>query len=271
MKFSSRFFSWLLAAGVFVALGQLALASQVVYDGFRRSFPTYAGGGSGFSAPWTQGGYNAFSSDYTFEPRSLCYPALQRSGGSVSGDAFSEINGIIRQLEQPLGADNSTVYISVLLEPRGTLNNGVYDGFFGVTLNGSLGNDLFIGKPGGGEIGKYVLETRGGYGQVPSSLSAVVGRTELLVVKAQFLPGADQFTLYTNPKPGHAEPVSSVVKADLDLGTVSAIGIYSSGAFAVDEIRIGTTFADVVPVMTDIDRDHPDGCQDNDKSHGEDH
>jgi len=37
------------------------------------------------------------------------------------------------------------------------------------------------------------------------------------------------------------------VKTDLSLGTVSRIGIYSTGAFTVDEIRIGTTYADVVP------------------------
>jgi hypothetical protein len=75
----------------------------------------------------------------------------------------------------------------------------------------------------------------------------VVGHTALLVLKAQFLTGNDVFTLYTNPKPGGAEPSSGAVKSDVDLGSVSKIGIYSSGAFSVDEIRIGTTYEDVVP------------------------
>jgi hypothetical protein len=250
-------------------MAQLTLASQIAHDGFNRSFPVYAAGGEGFSVAWAQGGFNVFASGYTYERYSLCYSDLQKSGGSVSGDAFSQINGVIRNLRQPLGADNTTVYASFLLQPRGTLNNGIYGGFFGVTLNGSLGNDLFVGKPGGGASGQYVLENRGGYGQVPSGVTAVVGRTALLVVKAEFRPGNDGFSLYVNPKPEHPEPTSGAVKADLDLGTVRDIGIYSAGAFAVDEIRIGTAFADVVPARGGIVNhgERSDDCQDDDKSH----
>jgi hypothetical protein len=67
------------------------------------------------------------------------------------------------------------------------------------------------------------------------------------VVKAQFMAGNDVFTLYTNPVPGEAEPFAGAMKSDLDLGTVSRIGIYSTGAFDVDEIRIGATYASVTP------------------------
>jgi len=237
-------------------MSQPARASQIAYEGFGQSFPIYANDGTGFSGPWAQGGFNVFASGYTANEDSLFYPALQDStGGSISGGAFSAINGAIRNLSQPLGADNTTVYLSFLLRPDGALGNGIFNGFFGVTLNGSLFNDLFIGKPGGGATGQYVLETRGGFGQVPSGTSADEGRTSLLVVKAQFLPGNDIFTLYTNPTPGRPEPTSGAVKSDLDLGVVSKIGIYSSGAFTVDEIRIGTTYDDVVPKREDGGRD----------------
>ena len=127
------------------------------------------------------------------------------------------------------------------------------------TLNGSAGNDLFVGKPGGGALEHYVLETRGGAGQITSGTATVTGKTTLLVVNAQFMPGPDVFTLYTNPAAGRPT-VSNVVKTDLDLGVVSRIGIYSTGAFTIDEIRIGTTFADVVPVRDGaLDGDFP-GC-----------
>jgi hypothetical protein len=177
----------------------------------------------------------------------LCYRHLEVTGGSVSAEAFPVINGTIRNLAQSLGANNTTVYVSFLVQPRDTLNDGVFNGFFGLTLNGNLGSDLFIGKPGGGVLEQYVLERRGGAGQVPSGTSAVVGKTMLLVLKAEFLPENDVFTLYSDPTPGQPEPASNVVKTDLDLGTVSRIGIYSTGAFTIDEIRIGTTYADVVP------------------------
>jgi hypothetical protein len=225
-----------------------ARASQIAYDGFGESFPAYANSGVGFSGPWAQGGFNVSASSYRQNSRSLTYPSLVAGSlGSVSGDAFDAISGAIRSLGQPLGADGTTVYLSVLLQPNGTLGQGLFNGFFGVTLNGSLSNDLFLGKPGGGAADQYVLETRGGSGQVASGAATEVGQTTLLVLKAQFQSGNDLFTLYTNPKPGQPEPSSGAQKSDLDLGTVSAIGIYSTGAFTVDEIRIGTAYEDVVP------------------------
>lgn len=251
-----------IAVALFVVLPSLAAqASEIAQDSFSPSFPIYANGGAGFAGPWIQGGFNAFASGYTTRYRSLCYPKLQAGrGGSVSGHAFPSINGAVRDLAQPLGANNTTVYVSFLVQPQGTLNEGVFNGFFGLTLNGSLGNDLFVGKPGADPLDKYVIEARGGAGQVASDTRVVVGDTTLLVLKAQFLPGNDVFTLYTNPVPGRPEPASSVVKTDLNLGTVSRIGIYSTGAFSIDEIRIGTTYADVVPTGDQApDTDFP-GC-----------
>lgn len=258
---------------VFAAISfasQPARAAPIAEDDFTPSFPIYANGGFGFSGPWTQGGFNAFAAGYSARGRSLCHRRLEVGGGSVSGNAFSAINGTVRNLAQPLGAPNSTAYVSFLLRPEGTLNDGIFNGFFGLTLNGSVGNDLFIGKPGGGAPEQYVLENRGGAGQAASGVNVVIGRTTLLVVKAQFLAGNDVFTLYVNPRPGHPEPVAgNAVKSDVDLGTVSKIGIYSTGAFVIDEIRIGSTFADVTPVrngLQDKDRDFAD-CRDDGDRH----
>jgi hypothetical protein len=247
-------------AVVSALFNQSAAASLLAYDGFSPSFPIYANSGNGFSTAWTQGGFNAFASGYALNERSLCKSGLQTSGGSVSGGAFQSINGALRSLSQALGGDNTTAYLGFLIQPNGTLNAGIFNGFFGITLNGSLGNDLFIGKPGGGPA-QYVIESRGGSGQIGSGTPAVAGRTVLLVLKAQFMPGNDVFTLYVSPEPGGPEPSSHVVKSDLDLGTVSRIGIYSSGAFTVDEIRIGTTFADVVPAGDRDDSERSEGLR----------
>ena len=54
------------------------------------------------------------------------------------------------------------------------------------------------------------------------------------------------------------------MEADLDLGLVSKIGLYSTGAFAVDEVRIGTTYADVVSVSGNARFHEFHGCQDDD-------
>ena len=248
---------FILSLSAALAIASPARADTIVQESFVPSFPIYANGGSGFAGAWKQGGFNAFASGYVPLDRSLCKARLRTDGGSVSAAAFEQINGAIRDLAQPLST--GTVYMSFLIQPQGTLHDGIFNGFFGVTLNGSLGNELFIGKPGGGALAQYVLENRGGFGQVPSGSSAIIGRTTLLVVKAQFLPGNDVFTLYVDPAVGKAEPAHGAVKSDLDLGTVSRIGIYSTGAFTVDEIRIANSYADALPTG-DMSRSGSPGC-----------
>jgi hypothetical protein len=223
-----------------------AVSPPLAYEGFTLTFPQY-NTGSGFSAAWQPGGFNAFAAGYGASERSLSFGGLETNGGRVVSPAFQAINGALRNLAQPLGADNTTTYLSFLLRPEGTLNGGILNGFFGVTVNGSLGNELFVGKPGGQATEEYVIEHRGGFGQVSSGVATVVGQTALLVVRADFLAGNDQFTLYVNPAPGAPEPTTGVVKSDLNLGSVTRIGIYSTGAFSVDEIRLGAAYADVTP------------------------
>ena len=245
MRARFGFFSAIPLAMALTIVAQAA-STPLAYEGFQLTFPQY-NTGDGFSGAWQQGGFNVFSAGYAASETSLSFGGLQTSGGRVSSAAVSSINGAVRNLAQPIGADNTTVYLSFLIRPQGTLNGGVFNGFFGVTLNGSFGQEVFTGKPGGGAVEEYVLENRGGAGQVSSGTPAVVGQTAFLVVRADFLPGNDLFTLYTNPAPGGLEPTGGIVKTDLNLGVVSRLGIYSTGAFAVDEIRLGTTFADVAP------------------------
>jgi hypothetical protein len=199
--------------------------------------------------PWRQGGFNVFAANYTASQGSLAFRRLRTTGGKVAGAAFQAISGATRPLGQPLGADNTTLYLSFLIRPLGTLDAGLFNGFFGVTLAGGPANELFVGKPGGGAVGEYVLEHRRGFGQVASGVPVVVGETAFLVVRADFLPGKDVFRLYVNPVPGEPEPTSGAVKTDLDLGAVTRLGIYSTGAFAIDEIRLGATYAEVTPVL----------------------
>ena len=98
-------------------------------------------------------------------------------------------------------------------------------------------------------VGDYVVESRGGNGQADSGIAAVTGQTTLLVLRADFTSGIDKFTLYVNPTPGGAEPLAGAGKQDVDIGAVTGLTLYSTGAYSVDEIRVGTTFADVVPTV----------------------
>ncbi len=205
-------------------------------------------GGIGFSAAWAEGGFNASIHDnFVIESGSLVYPGLALSGGHVRSSSQPSISGISRTLVQPLGASGTTKYLSLLIQPEGVLNEGIFSGFFGLNLGGGGEPELFTGKAGGGALGFYVMEDRGGGNQVASTGAAVVGQVTLLVVKAQFTDAMDRFTLYVNPQVGAPEPATGIVKENSSFGQLPALVLYSSGAFSLDEIRIGDTFASVTP------------------------
>jgi hypothetical protein len=77
----------------------------------------------------------------------------------------------------------------------------------------------------------------------------------LLVTRVEFLPGGtnDVFRLYINPTPGSPEPVTPSATITGFLGNQNGIafnaGDNGSGGTLVsfDEVRAGTTFADVTP------------------------
>jgi len=253
MRRNAAGFIWAVSFLALILRGGVADAATVAIDEFADPVGAQLlgqSGGSGFVGPWSAGGFNASIHDnYTIASGSLTFPPLPTGGNRSSSGAVNAIAGLTRAFATPLGADHTTAYLSVLLRPEGTLGDGAFNGFFGLYLNGTnaTGDDLFIGKPGANATDRYVVENRGGAGQVASGVAPVVGQNAFLVLRADFLPGDDRFTLYLNPTPGGPEPASGAVKTDLDLGTVPGLTIYCTGAFSLDEIRVGTTFADVAP------------------------
>ena len=206
-----------------------------------------ANGGSGFAGPWAAGG--DVSVNYDIGADSLSFAELSTTGNRVTTDALaSSTGGMVRELSVPLGAPGTTSYLSVIIRPEDTLHQGLFGGFLGIYLNASTGDELFVGKPGGGALDEWVLEDLGGAQQHASGVDAVVEEEFLLVVRADFSDGNDVFTLYVNPTPGGAEPQTGTVKNDSDVGTVRSLWFWASGAFSIDELRIGTSYADVVPL-----------------------
>ncbi|HEX2477246.1 MAG TPA: PEP-CTERM sorting domain-containing protein [Lacipirellulaceae bacterium] len=231
-----------------------AEAALLAYDGFNYA-PAGSdllgnAGGFGFSTPWRPGGFNAsINTNYDVQTGSLSFGGLVTSGHRVSTTAVTAIAGLTRDFLTPLGVPGTTRYASFLLRPEGQLNAGAFNGFFGVVLEQPVEPELFVGKPGGAATNRYVLEDRGGSLQVASSTAPAVGETVFLVLKAQFTAGNDAFTLYVNPTPGGPEPATGTVKNNSNVGTVAGLTLYSTGAFSIDEFRLGETFADVTPAV----------------------
>jgi hypothetical protein len=206
-------------------------------------------GGLGFTGSWfAPGAGTRIHDNYRLAGDSLSFPNLAVTSNRIETAFTFGPAGIGRELAKPITAgDTSTVYFSMLLRPEGVLGvGGNGNGYFGAYLDGT-GTDLFVGKPGRGAIGEYVLENRTGPAQVRSGVSAVVGQTVLLVLQADLRPGLDGFTLYLNPDPCKPKPAPGVVKDDIDIGDTNAVVIISAGAFSVDELRLGPRFEDAVP------------------------
>jgi len=151
------------------------------------------------------------------------------------------------------GTPGTTNYYSILIRPEGSVTTSNYWGLQLFANNG--GSDLFVGKPGSSLF--YALEyaTNSVFVDAFSSTQAVSNQPVFLVVRVAFLPGGtnDQFRLYVNPTPGGPEPATPSAALIGFLGTQNGLGFNSgdngSGGTqtSFDEIRVGTTYADVTP------------------------
>src|SRR5688500_2076238 len=235
------------------ALGQLNAYEPFAYTPIGSDVLGKSGGGSfGYSGPWQAGGFNASIFDHAdVGAGSLSFGDLLTSGNRMTSTAQQAISGVTRPLTAPLGAAGTTQYFSFVVRPEGALNGGAFNGFFTVLFETAAEPELAIGKAGAGTLDRYMIESRGGAGQVASNVPVVVNQTALPVVTAQFSAAAanDVFTLYVNPTPGGPEPLTGAVKADANLGPVTGLTIYSTGAFSADELRVGNTFASVTPAV----------------------
>ena len=150
-----------------------------------------------------------------------------------------------RNLPQ-FGQEGSTLYVSFLFRPE--TGFGYYGG---INLTDDYGRGIFIGKSGAPGFANYGLE--GPLNDIDSSgVPVTAGETVFIVLKAQFLAGNDIYSIFVNPILDGVEPVPSASKTDFDpvpgsplVGTTLIFNNY--GYYTIDEIRTGTTYADVTP------------------------
>jgi hypothetical protein len=203
-------------------------------------------GDFGFSGPWTgQTSYNIGSG--SLQTRQDPLPLI---GNSMTTVAFGENRGIDRTLATPLGTEDTSIYISGLMQPRGILHQGAYDGWFGLALRGST--TIVVGMVY--QSGNYGLEV--GFERALTPTQAVIGRTEFFVLRIDFTEGVDPVYLYLNPEPGAPEPATPTVsEINLNVNFINTVSLTGPGSNAFDALRIGTTYADVAPATSDFNDD----------------
>lgn len=239
---------FLFASIALLSVGAIARADLIVYEPFNYAAGTDLsglGGGTGFApgSIWSGG------ANYDVGAGSLSRPGLASDGNRVTSTAqLSGVTQATRRLGQFL--NTGTFYMSFLARPEGTLGEGAFNGFFGLYLDsffGSPGPDIFVGKPGNAANAPWSLEFVGGGSSRATNYRPVVGQTDLLVTRWNL--DADTVTLWVNPALG-SEPTSFDAQLQVltvNLTEIGGMTLYSTGAHSLDEIRIGTAYADVVP------------------------
>ena len=223
-------------------LTPVAHAALIATEQFSYTAGAIAGknGGSGFTSVWRGGG--------TVDAVGQTYPGLATDGGGYVSDGNNGAN--FRDLGSTYGADGTTIFVSLLIsaQPGFSTTNPDYAGFSFFDGGDARANERF-----------YLGQTfrQGVYGFVRDgdsdnlSSASVSTASSLLVLEINFLAGPDNVSLYINPTTGLAAPDGTPTIASVTSFNFDRIRIqsgFNAAPFKFDEIRIGTTYADVSPV-----------------------
>jgi hypothetical protein len=174
------------------------------------------------------------------------------SGGTFGSNGYLNSGGLI-------GESGTTLYMSVLMREDGTpgANGGMHVSLFTAPGNAAwydsngtnLASELQIGDFGSGV---WSMDIDGSGTPISSDVSVVQGQTYLMVVKLQFNGGGgvDVASLYVDPSSlGGADPGSPSASGDgtFDVDSFAYYGGNDYNNSSIDEIRFGSTWADVTP------------------------
>ena len=197
-------------------------------------------GGTGFAAPWSIG------SSWSVQSASLnyfCGGALNTGGGSASL-TFPSLGDVSRSMSTAYGP-GAEVWMSFLVRLDAAPAAG--SRYAGVALTGT-GGVPFIGM---GTDLRYVVSQYGvGAPVATTTRSAVVGRTDLLLVQVRVLAGTEVVSLWINPSLQGTLGSADAVNTQLNF-TVSGVRLAAGNlSVTIDELRLGPDAASVLPLRS---------------------
>jgi hypothetical protein len=220
----------------------ITAAPSAIYEPFAYTAGTGAlaakNGGAGWFSAWDNGANDLVASGFTYG-----------SGGTlVTGGGRASIKNNIANYRtlRSSAYPNGTYWISFLARHSAVPANT----WGGLSLYNGASETLFIGQRFGQNV--WGLERAGGIGGVNSSGS--VTTTTFLVAKIVLQPGNDQVRLFINPSLAATPADSSGLLfdniTDFTFDRVRLMhGLGSGQTLEVDEIRFGTSYANVAPVL----------------------
>jgi hypothetical protein len=245
-----------LVAGAVGLISGSAKAALVAYDGFASSSytlgdPVYPAGGMGPNAGtgWTDG-WQGSSGFNTTAPRTvvagLSYPGLASSGYAAASLPYQP-GGQSTAERNFTNTATSDLWFSLLIQLNASTelaNGNSAQSYGGIALeNTSFSTFLYVGVGGGAT--NYGLQTPAA-GIVSTSTAPTVGQTDLLLVHVD---SSDTASLWIDPALGGTPLGAPDVTVASPLAPSEFGGLYWSDTWGwtYDELRIGTTLADVTP------------------------
>ncbi len=237
MPASSRKSSLVAALGLAIVAGLAAgpaRASLLAYDGFDDAAGASLVGKTaplGFSSAYT-----AFGTGPNVISPGAAYAGLAVSGNKVELAIANANSGAVGILANPLQTAGSSVYFSYLLQVTAG------SGYAGVSLFQGAAETLYTGN----RSGYFGIDPKGG---TAANSATSVSNLSLLVCRVDFAAAGATIRLYVNPA-GNVEPATANVTVTKTAAlTYDRMRIESNSvAGMIDEFRLGTTFADVMPV-----------------------
>lgn len=241
--------------GVLMMIGATAsLADLIAYDGFGnipRSDLAGSMGGTGWTSAWMDEGSALLT---PLAAPGLSYPGLMTTiGGANSQPGTNWEMALYGRSFGPYSAPDNRLYISFLYRP-----NAGYGTYGGLRI-GQYPRALTIGTP----MGYYTYGLMWSEGIMDiSNVPVVQGETAFLVLEiaAYTSPAHTEYRLFVDPLLSAPQP--AYPDAVLGLGGTATLPqtleLVNDGGVTTDEIRIGTTWADVTPrpfVLGDLNCD----------------
>jgi len=240
---------WLIT-GMTIGIHQ-SRADLSFYDGFNYPSGNLNGqnGGTGFSSAWLSG-----KNTPTVYSSGLSYGSLTVSGGAISNNTVGNVMQVSSTLALPVNSSSNvvsgggTIYISLLVSE----NSVNYDDltFFNGSLSTevlSIGNFYGTGNQPSTTYGFKSSNIVGG-GIVNSSVAIdTSGNTHLLLMKLDYsTANSTMLSMYLDPT---SATLGTAIASQTVNGVLSfnIVRLEVYGGNYMDEIRMGTSLADVMP------------------------
>jgi len=248
--------SLLTSLAILIAVLPQARAVLIAYDGFSTpgtytdgtTILTPGNGGSGWTDNWTVSGTP--TGQFTGTTSGLTYSnggALTTTAGAAIDTSTTNTTQMMRHFSSTDYVNGDSIYLSFLVNRSAALSTSLLE-FRLINKSGDSTRAIFRSSSSSADSWTLADASNNVFGTAGSS---VVGNTFFAVMRVDFLTGNTGVSLWLNPALntplGAANISGGLGSSSFDIGGVR-LTAQASATGTFDEVRVGTTYADVSPI-----------------------